>query len=55
MNRLKVTLDTPAIFIMLSRDPYPVELQCMSMQQSSCKGIKIPPKIYALIFSKTWY
>lgn len=34
MNRLKVILDTPVIFIMLSRDPYPVEFQCMSMQQS---------------------
>ncbi|PIO55773.1 hypothetical protein TELCIR_22839, partial [Teladorsagia circumcincta] len=29
MNRLKVTLDTPVIFIMLSRDPYPPELQCL--------------------------
>ncbi|KJH50992.1 hypothetical protein DICVIV_02850 [Dictyocaulus viviparus] len=35
MNRLKVILDTPVIFIMLSRDPYPSELQCMSMQSSS--------------------
>ncbi|WKY03115.1 hypothetical protein Q1695_016429 [Nippostrongylus brasiliensis] len=41
MNRLKVTLDTPVIFIMLSRDPYPVELQCMSMQQSSVSHPKI--------------
>nr|CDJ98263.1 Alba domain containing protein [Haemonchus contortus] len=44
MNRLKVTVDTPVIFIMLSRDPYPVELQCMSMQQSSNNQKKIPPK-----------
>ncbi|CAJ0597429.1 unnamed protein product [Cylicocyclus nassatus] len=43
MNRLKVTIDTPVIFIMLSRDPYPVELQCMSMQRTS-DGIKKVPK-----------
>uniref|UniRef100_A0A183GTW7 Alba domain-containing protein n=1 Tax=Heligmosomoides polygyrus TaxID=6339 RepID=A0A183GTW7_HELPZ len=50
MNRLKVTIDTPAIFIMLSRDPYPVELQCMSMQQSSSRtstGGKSAPSSFA--------
>ncbi|ETN86801.1 hypothetical protein NECAME_16116 [Necator americanus] len=44
MNRLKVTIDTPVIFIMLSRDPYPAELQCMSMQKSSDKGTKTHSK-----------
>ncbi|EYC14251.1 hypothetical protein Y032_0041g431 [Ancylostoma ceylanicum] len=44
MNRLKVTIDTPVIFIMLSRDPYPVELQCMSMQRSSDTGMKMHAK-----------
>ncbi|VDM62364.1 unnamed protein product [Angiostrongylus costaricensis] len=42
MNRLKVILDTPVIFIMLSRDPYPSQLQCMSMQLSSSNGIVLP-------------
>ncbi|RCN44436.1 hypothetical protein ANCCAN_09573 [Ancylostoma caninum] len=44
MNRLKVTIDTPVIFIMLSRDPYPVKLQCMSMQRSSDTGMKMHSK-----------
>ncbi|KHJ74893.1 hypothetical protein OESDEN_25491 [Oesophagostomum dentatum] len=41
--RLKVTIDTPAIFIMLSRDPYPEELQC-KRQRSSDNGTKMHRK-----------
>ncbi|KAJ1358647.1 hypothetical protein KIN20_017126 [Parelaphostrongylus tenuis] len=39
MNRLKVIIDTPVVFIMLSRDPYPAQFQCMSMQTSSSIGV----------------
>ncbi|KAK5976147.1 Alba domain-containing protein [Trichostrongylus colubriformis] len=42
--QLKVTIDTPAIFIMLSRDPYPVEFQCMSMQQSPFENMVMSSK-----------
>ncbi|KAJ1367095.1 hypothetical protein KIN20_027948 [Parelaphostrongylus tenuis] len=42
MNRLKVITDIPVIFIMLSRDPYSSELQCMSMQLSLNKKVELP-------------
>ncbi|CAJ0953688.1 unnamed protein product, partial [Mesorhabditis belari] len=34
LDRLRVTIDTPVMFILVSKDPFPDDLRCLSMQTS---------------------